>query len=138
MTGVQTCALPIYLLAATVQRVQSDEALRHAQRLESVGQLTGGIAHDFNNLLTIIQGNLQVLEDLPAIAGDELAEPLVTAASRATRRGAELTGKLLAFSRRQLLQPSRVDTARLVRSLADMLRRTLDQRIVIEVATDDA
>ncbi|MBI5721963.1 MAG: GAF domain-containing protein [Burkholderiales bacterium] len=124
-----------HLLATSVQRAQSDEALRHAQRLESVGQLTGGIAHDFNNLLTVIQGNLQVLESLPALAGDADAEPLVTAAARATRRGAELTGKLLAFSRRQLLQPARVDTGALVHSLADMLRRTLDQRIRIEVST---
>ena len=53
------------LLAASLQRAQSEEALNHAQRLESVGQLTGGIAHDFNNLLTVIQGNLQVLEELP-------------------------------------------------------------------------
>jgi CheY-like chemotaxis protein len=74
-----------------------------------------------------------VLEDLPGIAGDENAEPLVAAASRATRRGAELTSKLLAFSRRQLLQPSRIDTGGLVHSLADMLRRTLDQRVRIEV-----
>ncbi len=58
------------LLATSLQRAQSEEALNHAQRLESVGQLTGGIAHDFNNLLTIIQGNLQVLEELPSLAGD--------------------------------------------------------------------
>ena len=53
------------LLATSLQRAQSEEALNHAQRLESVGQLTGGIAHDFNNLLTVIQGNLQVLDELP-------------------------------------------------------------------------
>jgi hypothetical protein len=58
------------LLAASLQRVRTDEALSHSQGLKSVGQLTGGIAHDFNNLLTVISGNLQVLEDLPAIAND--------------------------------------------------------------------
>ena len=58
------------LLAARLQRVRTDEALSHSQGLKSVGQLTGGIAHDFNNLLTVISGNLQALEDLPAIAGD--------------------------------------------------------------------
>ena len=57
------------LLTTSLQRTQSEEALNHAQRLESVGQLTGGIAHDFNNLLTVIQGNLQVLEELPALSG---------------------------------------------------------------------
>ena len=121
------------LLSTSLQRAQTEEALSHAQRLETVGQLTGGIAHDFNNLLTIIRGNLQVLEELSAIASDPLAPQLVTAATRATRRGAELTGKLLAFSRRQRLQPDAVDTAQMLDSLADMLQRTLDQRILIEV-----
>jgi signal transduction histidine kinase/ActR/RegA family two-component response regulator len=117
------------LLASSLQRAQSEEDLSHAQRLESVGQLTGGIAHDFNNLLTVIQGNLQFLEELPALAGDAQGQQLASAAARAARRGAELTGKLLAFSRRQVLQPSA-----LLHSFADMLRRTLDQRIAIEVA----
>ncbi|MEO7245356.1 MAG: PAS domain S-box protein [Rubrivivax sp.] len=121
------------LLATSLQRTESEEALNHAQRLESVGQLTGGIAHDFNNLLTVILGNLQVLEELPALAQDAHARQLVAAAARAGRRGAELTGKLLAFSRRQVLQPSAVDVNALLDSLADMLRRTLDQRIRIEV-----
>jgi PAS domain S-box-containing protein len=123
------------LLATSLQRAQTEEALNHSQRLESVGQLTGGIAHDFNNLLTVISGNLQVLEDLPAVAGDPFAQQLVGAASRASRRGAELTGKLLAFSRRQVLQPTALDGGALLQSLADMLRRTLDQRIRIEVDT---
>ena len=121
------------LLATSLQRAQSEDALKHAQRLESVGQLTGGIAHDFNNLLTVIQGNLQVLEELPALAADAYGRQLVAAAARASRRGAELTGKLLAFSRRQVLQPSALDVGQLLQSLADMLRRTLDQRIHIEV-----
>jgi PAS domain S-box-containing protein len=121
------------LLASSLQRSQSEEALNHAQRMESVGQLTGGIAHDFNNLLTIIQGNLQELEDHPSLAADADVQPLVAAALRATRRGAELTGKLLAFSRRQQLSATEVDVGELIRSLADMLRRTLDQGIRIAV-----
>ena len=121
------------LLAATLQRVKSEESLNHAQRLESVGQLTGGIAHDFNNLLTVIQGNLQVLEEHPQVGQDTYALQLVSAASRASKRGAELTSKLLAFSRRQVLSPSRIEVPVLIDSLADMLRRTLDQRIRIEV-----
>ena len=126
------------LLATSLQRAESEEALNHAQRLESVGQLTGGIAHDFNTLLTVIQGNLQVLEELPALAADAWGQHLVGAATRATRRGAELTGKLLAFSRRQVLRPSAVDVSVLLGSLTDMLRRTLDQRIAIEVDVDAA
>ncbi len=121
------------LLGTCLQRAQTEEALHHSQRLEAVGQLTGGIAHDFNNLLTVIQGNLQVLADLPAVTGDGFAPQLVAAATRASRRGAELTGKLLAFSRRQMLQPTSVDVAAMMRSLADMLRRTLDQRIRIRI-----
>jgi signal transduction histidine kinase/ActR/RegA family two-component response regulator len=127
-----------HLAATTWQRARSDEALRHAQRMESVGELTGGIAHDFNNLLTVIQGNLQVLEDLLDGEASTLAQPLLGTAMRATRRAAELTGKLLAFSRRQVLQPTRVDVAALLQSLAEMLRRTLDQRIEIALAVEPA
>jgi PAS domain S-box-containing protein len=121
------------LVTTALQRAQVDEALRHSQRLETVGQLTGGIAHDFNNLLTIIQGNLQVLEDLPGIGDNDAAAQMIGAAARAARRGGELTAKLLAFSRRQVLQPTQIDLGAMLQSLADMLRRTLDQRIRIEV-----
>ena len=126
------------LLATSLQRAQSDDALSHAQRLESVGQLSGGIAHDFNNLLTVISGNLQALEDMPAIADDAASRQMIAAAARAARRGAELTNKLLAFSRRQVLRAAPVDVRALLQSLADMLRRTLDQRIriTLEVAPD--
>ncbi|MDE2296648.1 MAG: PAS domain S-box protein [Burkholderiales bacterium] len=126
------------LLATSLQRVQAEAQLSHAQRLEAVGQLTGGIAHDFNNLLTVIQGNLQVLEEHASLGADPSAQQMVAAASRASRRGAELTGKLLAFSRRQVLSPSRVNVSVLLHSLADMLRRTLDQRVAIVVDAPDA
>ncbi len=124
------------LVATVLQRAASEDALRHAQQLEAVGQLTGGIAHDFNNLLTIVHGNLQVLEDWPSVAADESARELLTAAQRATRRGAELTAKLLAFSRRQRLQPRPVSLQRFLPPLADLLRRTLDARIRIELQID--
>jgi PAS domain S-box-containing protein len=126
------------LLATTLQRAQSEEALSHSQRLESVGQLTGGIAHDFNNLLTVIQGNLQILEETPGVAQDAFARQMVDDATRAAKRGAQLTSKLLAFSRRQVLQPTAVDLGAMLRSLANMLRRTLDQRIQIDVLADCA
>jgi PAS domain S-box-containing protein len=125
------------MLATVLQRTSSEEALNHAQRLESVGQLTGGVAHDFNNLLTVISGNLQVLEDAPTYASDPFIQQLVGAAARATRRGAELTSKLLAFSRRQVLEPTIVDIAALLHSLTDMLRRTLDQRILITLDAEE-
>jgi signal transduction histidine kinase/CheY-like chemotaxis protein len=120
------------LLTSSLQRADSEEALAHSQRLESVGQLTGGIAHDFNNLLTVIQGNLQVLQERPTLQ-ESSDQELVGSASRAAKRAGELTSKLLAFSRRQVLQPARVDIGALLQSLADMLRRTLDQRVQIRV-----
>ncbi|MFL6700548.1 MAG: PAS domain S-box protein [Vitreoscilla sp.] len=126
------------LLASSLQRAQTEEDLNHAQRLETVGQLTGGIAHDFNNLLTVIQGNLQVLEELPELEASEQGRQLVDAATRATRRAAELTGKLLAFARRQVLQPSSVRVGAMLQSLADMLRRTVGQHIRIEVEAADS
>jgi len=126
------------LLATVLQRSSSEEALGHAQRLKTVGQLTGGVAHDFNNLLMVISGNLQVLQDAPACARDPFVQQLVGAAARATRRGAELTGKLLAFSRRQVLAPTVVDVPILMRSLTEMLRRTVDQRIAIDLDTQPA
>ncbi|WP_239467100.1 ATP-binding protein [Rhodoferax koreense] len=124
------------LLGTYLQRVRADAALRHAQTLESVGQLSGGIAHDFNNLLTVIQGNLEVLGERPPSSIDDEARELVGTAARAARRAAELTAKLLAFSRRQVLQPTAVNVAALISSLADMLRRTLDRRIEISVRVD--
>ncbi|HEY6134364.1 MAG TPA: PAS domain S-box protein [Rubrivivax sp.] len=126
------------LLATSLQRAQIEDDLKHAQRLESVGQLTGGIAHDFNNLLTVIQGNNQVLAEYPPIQGDHHAQQLLAAAARATRRAAELTGKLLAFSRRQVLSPARVDVAAMMASLVDMLQRTIEQHIRIELDVADA
>jgi len=125
------------LLATCLQRAQTEEALTHSQRLETVGQLTGGIAHDFNNLLTVIKGNLQLLEDNPTIARDAAAQTLVNSAGRATNRAAELTSKLLAFSRRQMLQPSAINLPSMLQSLADMLRRTVDQRVRIDVRCPD-
>ena len=93
----------------------------------ALGQLTGGVAHDFNNLLTVVSGNLQMLED--RVAEDSLDVRLVKAALRATSRGADLTRKLLAFSRRQTLQPRAIDIVQLLESIVDILRRTLGAKI---------
>lgn len=117
------------ILAASIQRERSDEQLAHARRLDALGQLTGGIAHDFNNLLTVISGNLQLLEiDLPE---DPATRKTLASASRAVERGAALTRKLLAFSRRQHLLPRAVRTVQLLADLSEMLGRTLGERIAV-------
>ena len=121
------------LLSTTLQRAQAEAQARHAQRLETVGQLTGGVAHDFNNLLMVIQGNLQMLADQPAVRDDAPLRQMVAAASRASQRGAELTDKLLTFARRQALEPEPVDPIALLHALADMLRRTLGENIRVAV-----
>ena len=121
------------MLSTSLQRAEAETYQRHAQRLEAVGQLTGGIAHDFNNLLTVIQGNLQILTDQDAVRGDALLQQLVASATRAGQRGADLTGKLLAFSRRQALAPSAVDPSAMLESMADMLRRTLGEQVRVVV-----
>jgi PAS domain S-box-containing protein len=123
------------LLAVAMQRIRVEEQLAHAQRLESVGQLTGGIAHDFNNLLTVISGNLQILED--ELADRPAAREIVGNALRAAGRGADLTHKLLVFARRQRLAPRASDPHKLLEELASMLRRTLGESVhlAIHVAT---
>ena len=121
------------LVVTSQQRAQTESQLAHAQRLEAVGQLTGGIAHDFNNLLTIMQGNLQMLAEHADVAGNAMLSQMVSSALRAGQRGAELTGKLLAFSRRQALAAAAVDTGALLEALAEMLRRTLGESIKVVV-----
>ncbi|WP_442784876.1 response regulator [Cupriavidus sp. SS-3] len=108
----------------------ADEALRTAQKMEAIGNLTGGVAHDFNNLLQVIGGNLQLLtRDL---AGDDRAGPRLRNALAGVARGAKLASQLLAFGRRQPLAPRVVNLGRLVRTLDDMLRRALGDGIEVE------
>ena len=114
---------------------QQEEGLIQAQKMESVGQLTGGVAHDFNNLLTIIMGNLELAER--AVVGDEALAKRVRSAMRAAQRGAELTHQLLAFSRRQALNPTVLDINRYVAGLEDMLRRTLGETVDIRFRLGD-
>ena len=121
-------------------RQEAESTLFQAQKMEAVGQLTGGIAHDFNNLLTIILGNLDTvrryLADLAKNgAGAELRAKLtqpVDAAVQGAKSAAQLTQRLLAFSRRQTLEPGRIDANRLVSGMLDMLKRTLGADISIE------
>ena len=111
---------------------QTREALFRAQKMEAVGQLTGGIAHDFNNILAIILGNVELLRlHFPA---DSHAGEIIDAVMRATLHGKDLTGHLLAFSRRRLLNPQAVDVNALVASVVRMLGRTLGA--TIRIVTD--
>ncbi|HEV7660564.1 MAG TPA: ATP-binding protein [Allosphingosinicella sp.] len=114
------------------ERGKAEEQLRQAHKMQALGQLTGGIAHDFNNLLTVIQGSADMLRR-PGITEDKrvrFAEAVVQASSRA----AALTGQLLAFARRQPLQPEVIDLNALIRGMTDLLDRTLGERI--EVTTE--
>ncbi|MCQ1574337.1 PAS domain S-box protein [Neorhizobium galegae] len=107
-------------------RHKIEEELRQAQKMEAIGQLTGGLAHDFNNLLTVISGNLEMIENKLADAG--LLE-LLHEAQGAAEDGAKLTGQLLAFGRRQPLNPKLADIGNLVSGFSELLRRTLGETI---------
>jgi signal transduction histidine kinase len=117
------------LYAEAERRMAVEESLRQSQKLEAVGQLTGGVAHDFNNLLTIIIGNLEMA--LRKAGDGILTRPLSNALAGA-RRAAQLTQKLLAFSRRQPLDPRIIDVNRLLAGMADLLKGTLGERVEIE------
>ena len=108
----------------------TEELLRQAQKMEAVGQLTAGVAHDFNNLLAVIQGNGELLSEQADKDDRSLASIL-----RASRRGAELTQRLLAFSRRQVLHPKVINANALISESAELLRRTLEATIEIETVT---
>ncbi len=122
----------IYAVARdiTVEK-DRDEQLRQSQKMEVVGQLTGGIAHDFNNLLTIIMGSLELLQRGMANA-DAKVTRRINAAMDGARRAAALTHRLLAFARRQPLEPKAIEPNRLVAGMSDMLNRVLGEPIALE------
>ncbi|MEX2453493.1 MAG: PAS domain S-box protein [Rhodospirillaceae bacterium] len=109
-----------------------ERQLLHASKMEAVGQLTGGIAHDFNNLLAILMMDLEMLEQ--SVTSDPESAELVREALDVTRTGADLTQRLLAFSRRQSLLPTRIDVAELVASVGGLLRRTIGEEIEIRTS----
>ncbi|ATY31121.1 hybrid sensor histidine kinase/response regulator [Sphingomonas psychrotolerans] len=108
-----------------------EEALRQAQKMEAVGQLTGGIAHDFNNMLAVVIGSLDLLGRRIG-AGDPRAKRYVDAATDGARRAATLTQRLLAFSRQQPLKPETVDANKLVAGMSDLLRHSLGGDVRLE------
>ncbi len=117
----------------TLELTEVHEALRQAQKMEAVGQLTGGIAHDFNNLLMGISGSLEMIERGLARRGVTGFERYVQGAQASARRASSLTQRLLAFSRRQTLDPKPTDINRLILGLEDMIRRTVGPSIEVEV-----
>ncbi|HEX7817487.1 response regulator [Dyella sp.] len=119
----------------TTERRAAEEALRQSQKMEAVGQLTGGIAHDFNNLLTVIRGNIEMVRGrVERQAGsDTLPLRALDNALRGTERAAALTQRLLAFSRRQPLQPRALDLNRLVVGMSELMRRSLGETVELVV-----
>ncbi len=118
---------------AIEERELAHEALRQSHKMEAVGQLTGGLAHDFNNLLTVISGSLENLQRRVAEGKVNEIERYIMAAQGAAMRAASLTHRLLAFSRRQTLDPKITDVRRLVGEMEDLIRRTAGPPIDIEV-----
>ncbi|RYE56544.1 MAG: response regulator, partial [Rhizobiaceae bacterium] len=118
------------------ERQQTEDALRQAQKMEAVGQLTGGIAHDFNNLLTIITGNIDTVLRRLTAASDPRARRSLENALKGAERAAALTQRLLAFSRQQPLAPKQTNIGRLVAGMSDLLNRSINETIVIEILCD--
>lgn len=113
------------------QRKEIESELRQAYKMEALGQLTGGVAHDFNNLLAVLMMDLEMLSDYTQ--DEPEAAELVAEARDVTQAGANLTQRLLAFSRRQSLQPKVVDLNALISSTASLLRRTLGEMVEIDI-----
>ncbi len=115
-------------LVDITERIDMEERLRESQKLEAVGHLTGGVAHDFNNLLTVILGNAETLVEL----ADPKLKPMAEMTVSAAMRGADLTSRLLAFARRQPLDPKLTDLNQLVEAMHKFIRRILPENIELE------
>jgi PAS domain S-box-containing protein len=113
------------------ERKALESMLHQSQRLEAVGQLTGGVAHDFNNLLTVILGNADLMVE--AAGSNAHLRDLADTTFQAAQRGAELTSRLLAYARKQPLEPAPTNVANLIAGMDQLLRRTLGEQVEIEV-----
>lgn len=116
------------------ERRQLNEQLQQSQKLEAVGHLTGGIAHDFNNLLTILVGNSEMLAS--ALLEDENLRSMAEMSLSAAERGAELTSRLLAFSRKQALEPKNIDVNKLLSDILELLKRTIPEKVEFKFIPD--
>ncbi len=124
------------LRAEAAERERMEEDLRQSQKMEAVGQLTGGIAHDFNNLLTGIVGSLDLMQSRLAQGRHENLQRYIEAAMSSANRAAALTHRLLAFARRQPLDPRATDANALIVGMSDLLRRTISESIDLRIETD--
>jgi signal transduction histidine kinase len=126
----------VALVSEGRHRREAEEMLRHTQKMEAIGQLTGGVAHDFNNLLTIIIGNLEIaqrsIESWTEGTRERLTRVIASAAGGANR-AAVLTQRLLAFARRQPLDPKPINVNQLLQAMSDFFRRTLSENIELEI-----
>jgi PAS domain S-box-containing protein len=120
-----------WLVDVTARR-RVEAALRQAQKMQAVGQLTGGVAHDFNNILAAISGNHELARQALDSGNWVCAGRYIAAAQKSARRAAALTQRLLAFSRRQPLKPQPIEVHRLIAGVSDVLRRTIGENIVVE------
>ncbi|WP_094897315.1 PAS domain S-box protein [Bradyrhizobium amphicarpaeae] len=111
-------------------KIAAEERIRHAEKMEAIGQLTGGVAHDFNNILTVITGTIEILAE--AVEKEPQLAAITKMIDEAAARGAELTQHLLAFARKQPLQPREIDVNSLIIDTARLLRPTLGEQIQIE------
>ena len=119
------------LVAQIEEQEKVESTLRQMQRLEAIGQLTSGVAHDFNNLLTVVLGNIGFLEKANSIVGDPKLQQRLSHMRLATERGAKLTSQLLAFSRRQRLEPKPFDVNEALENMHNLLQSTLGGGISI-------
>src|SRR5258708_2913084 len=124
-----------HLYAEAAKRLEAEEALKHGQRLEALGQLTGGVAHDFNNLLTVIRASVDLLRrpDLP----EPRRQRYIDAISDTVTRAAKLTAQLLAFARRQTLKPEVFDAGQCVAVLTEMIGTLAGSPIEIVTSVRD-
>ena len=125
------------LHAEALEREQTEAALRQSQKMEAVGQLTGGIAHDFNNMLQAIGGSLEIMRRRIGQGRLDQAGEFVDVAHQTVKRAAALTNRLLAFARRQTLQPCAVEPDDLIEGIAELIRRTTGSGIAVELSLDD-
>ena len=136
-TGELSHALSL-LNEEVAEREKAEAALRQAQKMEAIGQLTGGIAHDFNNMLQGIAGSLELMELRIGQGRAQDAAPYIITARQSLERAARLTHRLLAFARRQTLQPVLVEPGRLVRGMEELIRRTVGPAIRLELNLRDS
>ncbi|MET3858778.1 PAS domain-containing protein [Rhizobium sp. OAE497] len=118
------------VISEVAERRQAEVKLAQAQKMETVGKLTGGVAHDFNNLLQVVSGNLQLLSK--EVTGNQRAESKIANAMAGVSRGSKLASQLLAFGRRQALEPKVVNISRFVRDMDDMIRRAIGEAVEVE------